>query len=90
MIAVQSISLGVSLGVSVANAQDDTFERSVRECMDNGFSRPECVRHAEQVHNAERSSVEQYQQEQRRRLEELSRQPRHRHRHPGRRSNTRP
>lgn len=71
--------------ISPANAQGADFERTIRDCMDNGFSRAECVIHAEKVHNAERSDAERYQQEQRRRLEEQSRQPRPRPRHPGRR-----
>ncbi len=70
---------------STVYAQGTAFDRTMRECMDNGFSRTECVTHAEKVHNAERSDAERYQQEQQRRLEEQSRKPRSRPRHPGRR-----
>lgn len=77
-------------GIAPAHAQFDGAEQIIKECMDNGFSREECVQHAERVHNAERSSEERYQQEQRRHLEELSRPARPRMQHPGRRGITRP
>ncbi|MGY8991329.1 MAG: hypothetical protein ACKVHL_07050 [Rhodospirillales bacterium] len=71
-------------------AQGADFERTVRDCMDNGFSRDECLSHAEKVHNVERSSEDRYLEERRQRLEEQSRPAPKKLHHPGRRNINRP
>ncbi|MEL0105421.1 MAG: hypothetical protein VW802_00570 [Rhodospirillaceae bacterium] len=71
-------------------ADTDAFERAVRDCMDNGFTRAECFDHAERVLNIERSDAERYRQEHQRRHENSLRKPAPRRRHPGRRNVTRP
>ncbi|MEQ8207537.1 MAG: hypothetical protein RIA65_15295 [Woeseia sp.] len=53
----------------VAAAQEDAFERTVRQCRENGFSRDACVAHAEKTLRASESYDRQYMDDRRRRLE---------------------